>query len=438
MSDAVLFHGATLISGTGSPAVVDAAFLVRDGVIESVGRTADFPSPSDTARVDLSGRYVMPTIVNPHGHVGYLRGASMDAANFSRENVLDHLRRFVYYGVSVIQSLGTDRDGVEISIRDQQRLGTLVDPELALLLSAANGIAAPTPGGGNGGAFFAPEAIREADSPEQAREVVRAILTQRPDVIKFWVDDRNGTKSKFGPDIYEAIIDEAHRAGTKVIAHIYDLEDAKGVARAGVDGTAHLVRESGPDAELLALLRENDVFVFTSMSIQRAILDGREWLNDPVLAETVDQATRDTFIAMFAQTPEHVRAALTDGYRILESSLTQYVDAGVRVLLSGDTGVMAQFPGFTEHRELEAMVRAGMPTLAAIRAATLLPARMLGLHDRGSLEAGKRADFIVLDADPLLDIANTRSIADVYIAGSAIDRPALRAKLLSSEVAAAA
>jgi imidazolonepropionase-like amidohydrolase len=431
MSDATLFVGGRLISGTGSPATDDTGIIVRDGLIEAVGPAADFAVEPSIPRVDLTGKVIMPTIVNPHGHVGYLAGSSMDAANFSRQNVLDHLRRFVYYGVSVIQSLGTDRDGVEIAIRDEQRVGSLADPELALLLSAGNGIAAPTPGGGNGGAFFAPEAIREAATADEARAAVRSVLAQNPDVIKFWVDDRNGTKAKFGPDVYSAIIDEAHKAGKKAIAHIYDLEDAKGVVRAGVDGTAHLVRETGPGNELLALLRENDVFVFTSMSIQKAVLDGLDWLDDPILAESVDQGTRDTFKAMFAQTPENIITMMTDGYRVLESSLTEYVDAGVRVLLSGDTGVMAQFPGFTEHRELEAMVRAGMPALQAITAATLLPAAMLGLHDRGSIEPGKRADFIVLDADPLDDIANTRRIASVYIAGNTIDREKLRASFES-------
>ena len=400
-------------------------------MIEDVAPASSFGAEYVAARVDLAGKVVMPTIVNPHGHAGYLKGSSMDAGNFSRENVLDHLRRYVYYGVSVIQSMGTDRDDIEITIRDEQRSGELNDPELALLLSASKGLAAPTEGGGNGGAFFAPDALREASTAGEARAVVREILGHNPDVIKFWVDDRNGTKAKFGPDVYEAIIDEAHKGGKRAIAHIYELEDAKGVARAGVDGTAHMVRDPGPDAELLTLLRDNNVFVFTSMSIQKAILDGLTWLDDPVLAETVDQATRDTFKTMFSQAPANVITMMTDGYKVLESSLTQYLDAGVRVLLSGDTGVMAQFPGFTEHRELEAMVRAGMPVLEAIKAATLLPATMLGLHDRGSIEPGKRADFIVLDADPLDDIANTRKISAVYITGRAIDRADLRNRLLN-------
>jgi imidazolonepropionase-like amidohydrolase len=426
-SGTTLFHGARLIVGDGSDAIEDAGLLVTNGLIIEAGPTAAIATPDGAARVDLMGKTVMPTIVNPHIHAGYLKGASTDAANFSRENVLDHLRRFTYYGVSVVQSLGTDRDDVEIRIRNEQRSSALDDPELALLLSASNGIAAPTPGGGNGGAFFAPEAILEAATPAEARQRVREIVAKNPDVIKFWVDDRNGTKQKFGPDVYTAIIDEAHRAGKKAIAHIYALEDAKGVVRAGADGTAHMVRAPGPDDELLALMRDRGAFVFTSMGIQKMMVDGDGWLDDPALAETVDAESRRTSKAMLGQATPEVVTMMTDGYRILESALLRYFEAGVPVLLSGDTGVLTQFPGFAEHRELESMVLAGMPPAAAIKAATLLPAEMLGLHNRGSLEVGKRADLLILNGNPLDDIVATRSIADVYIAGSKIDRDKLRA-----------
>lgn len=389
--------------------------------------------PAGATRVDLAGKTIMPTIVNPHIHAGYLKGATTNAKNFSRQNVLDQLRRYVYYGVSVVQSLGTDRDGVEIAIRDEQRAGTLDAPELALLFSAANGIAAPTPGNGNGGAFFAPDAILEAATPQEARQRVQEVVAKNADVIKFWVDDRNGTKKKFSPDVYTAIIDEAQRAGKKVIAHIYELDDAKGVLRAGVDGTAHMVRAPGPDDELLTLMRESGAFVFTSMGIQKMMVDGTGWLDDPALAETVDAETLQASRLMLDQASPEVVEMMTAGYAVLESGLRRYLDGGVTVLLSGDTGVLTQFPGFSEHRELEAMVLAGMPAALAIMSATLLPAEMLGLDERGSLEVGKRADFLVLDADPLENMSNSRKIAAVYIAGSKINREKLQSTFMKEE-----
>lgn len=428
VTDATLYTEARLITGDGSPPIEDGVILVRDGLIESVGAPATVHADDSVRRVGLSGKTVMPTIVNPHGHIGYLKDGVTDAANFSRDNVLDHLRRLTYYGISVFQSLGTDRDDVEILIRNQQREGTLTDLELALLFSAGSGLAAPTPGSTNGGAFFAPDAIREASSPEGARAVVREIAAKKPDVIKFWVDSRDGTKEKFTPEVYAAIIDEAHTLGLRAIAHIYELEDAKGVVAAGADGTAHMVRSPGPDQELLDMMVQNDVFVFTSMGIQKAIPEGPVWLDDPTLLETVKPEDTTGVRQMMAQMPAEMSRQMKQGYEVLESGLRAYVDAGVRVMLSADSGVLHQFIGYAEHRELEAMVRAGMPTLAAIKASTLLPAEMLGLSDRGSLAPGKRADLLVLNENPLDDIANTRSIASVIIAGVELDRAAMRAR----------
>src|ERR1700712_5470557 len=111
--------------------------------------------------------------------------------------------------------------------------------------------------------MFATDVLHEVSTPDEARAAVRELVGKSPDFVKFWVDDRNGTKAKFGPDVYSAIIDEAHKHGIRAIAHIYELDDSKGVVRAGVDGIAHLVRSPGPDKELLDLLTDNDVFVFT-------------------------------------------------------------------------------------------------------------------------------------------------------------------------------
>lgn len=182
-----VYTGCRVIPGDGAAPIDGAAITVRDGVIESVGTTV----PADVVeRVELAGKTVMPTIINLHGHIGYWKSGQVVPENYSRENVLDHLRRLAYYGVSVFLSLGTDRDDTEISIRDEQRAGKLPNPELALLLTAGDGIVAPTPGNGNGGPHFATDVMNEVTTPEEAREAVRRLAGKRVDVVKLWIDDR--------------------------------------------------------------------------------------------------------------------------------------------------------------------------------------------------------------------------------------------------------
>jgi imidazolonepropionase-like amidohydrolase len=432
-SNPAFFQAARVIVGDGRTVIEDAGILVDDGLIIEVGPAASIQAPATARRVDLGGKTVMPTIINPHGHIGYLRDATVSKDNYSRENVLDHLCRLAYYGISVFQSLGTDRDDVEITVRDRQRSGELDGPELPLLFTAGTGLVAPTPGQNNGGPYFATDVMHEVSTPDQARATVRALARKRPDAIKFWVDDRRGTRRKLSPELYRAIIDEAHRLRFLSIAHIFELEDAKGVLRAGVDGIAHMVRDPGPDAELIRLLQRGNVFAFTSMGIQRSAYEGGGWLDEPALTETVSARARaEVRERIAAQSPDAVAAGRAS-YAVLEAGLRAYIEGGVRVLLSADTGARTQFFGIAEHREIESMVRAGMPTLQAIEASTRLPAEVLGLPDRGTLSAGRRADLLVLDADPLDDIVNTRKIFAVYLAGRAVDRERLRKRWAAAD-----
>ncbi|MFB7274666.1 amidohydrolase family protein [Streptomyces sp. NPDC056244] len=426
--EAVTYRGATVITGGLANPVIESADLVVEGTrlvsVEPAGRREAIGRV-----VDLSGRHVMPALINPHVHIGYMRDGVGDASNYSRENVLDHLRRFAYHGVSVVQSLGTDRDDTELILRDQQRSGELSDPGLATLLTAGTGLVAPTPGSTNGGARFATDVVNEVTDPEAARALVRSLAAQRVDVVKFWIDSRGGQKTKMQPPVYQAIIDQSHLERLKVIAHIYDLDDAKGVIRAGADGTAHLVRDPGHDDELIALLLERDAFVFTSLGIQRSAVVGPALLDDPLLAETVSASARDAIRERMRSAPPAQLDHLNGVYQTLRREVAAFVAADVRLVLSADTGVATQFPGFAEHFELESMVEAGMPAIRAINAGTEQSARVLGIEkQQGTLAPGKRADFLVLDADPLDDIRNTRRISDVYLGGRRLDRTAMRAR----------
>ena len=428
----VVFDGPRVIVGDGSPLLEAARIVVRNGIIDQIGPPEVVAAPPGAFRVDLSGRTVMPTLVNVHGHIGYIKGGTTDKANYSRENVLEDLRRLAYYGIGVFQALGTDREGTEMRIRDEQRSGALADPALATLFTSGPGIVAPTPGAANGGPYFATDVVFEAASPEAARAYVRQLAPRKPDAVKIWVDDRNGTKRKMTPDVFAAAIAEAHLQKLRAVAHVYYLDDAKALARAGVDGFAHLVRaEPGVDTELVDLVRTRNIFQCSTLSIQKSAVDGPRWLDDPALAETIPASVIAAWRGQVAKTSEAAATRAKSDYARLERSLRAMFEGGARVVLCGDTGLGTQAPGFTEHRELEAIVKAGVPPLQAIRAATEAGAAALGLTDRGTLAAGKRADFIALSANPIDDIANTRKIVDVYRSGVPINRAALRASWLS-------
>lgn len=424
-----IFRGAKIIVGDGRTVHDRADLVVTGSVIADIREVGDQCGRTvrDAVVVDCRGLTIMPAIVSPHGHIGYMRGTSSDAENFSKENILDHLLRLAYHGISTFQSLGTDRDGLELAVRDEQRSDPAARSGLATLLSAGSGLVAPTPGSVNGGPFFAAEAVHETTSPEDATEFVRYLASRKVDMVKFWVDDRGGSKAKLSPDIQRAIVSETHRHGIKAAAHIYTIDDAKSALRAGADVLAHMPRSAKPDSELIDMLLEQETAVFTSISIQSPM--ATDWLDDPLVQDTIPAAAIAQLRTQIeTQAPEplfdtgETAARLIETFQILR-------DAGVRLVFSADTGLLAQLPGIAEHRELEALVHAGLAPIEAIRLATSDAADLLGLDDRGSLAAGKRADLLVLDADPTTDISRTRRINSVYLAGQELDRTSIRGQL---------
>ena len=422
-SSAVVYDGARLIDGTGMPAIEGSRLVVDDGVVTAVGPHDEVESPPGATVIDLTGKSVMPALVNLHGHVGFQRGLTYDAANYTRENVVDHLNRYAYYGVGVIVSLGTDAGDVWSDIRRDQEAGTLGG---ARLFTAGRGLARPN--AGPGAAALRPSA-HGVTSEEDGRRYVQELAAQGVSFVKIWVDDRGGSVEKIEPALYRAIIDEAHRHGLDAIAHVFYHDDAEELVAAGVDGFAHLVRDREMDDALVAAIVEHDVFVMPNIGISER---GRHsappaWLSAPILAETVAADVLARATDAFANRAADAAERSARSYEQMERSLAKLHAAGAPLVLGSDSGVQDHFYGFSAHRELELMVAAGLSPMDAIVTATSRSANRLGLDDSGRLTPGGRADFIVLEANPLDDITNTRRIADVYLGGSAVDRAALRA-----------
>ena len=422
VSSATVYDGALLIDGTGMPAIEAARLVIDDGAVVAAGPRDDVESPPGATVIDLTGKTVMPALVNLHGHVGFQRGLTYDAANYTRENIVDHLNRYAYHGVGVIVSLGTDAGDVWSDIRREQEAGTLGG---ARLFTAGRGLARPN--AGPGAAALRPSAYG-VTSAEDGRRYVQELADAGVSFVKIWVDDRGGSVEKLEPPLYRAIIDEAHQHGLAVIAHVFYHADAEELVAARVDGFAHLVRDREMDDALVAAIVEEDVFVMPNIGISER---GRHtspppWLSAPILTETVAPDVLARAAASFSGRAADAAERAARSYEQMERSLAKLHAAGAALVLGSDSGVQDHFYGFSAHRELELITAAGLTPMDAIVTATSRSADRLGLDDSGRLTTGARADFIVLNANPLEDITNTRRIADVYLGGAAIDRAALR------------
>src|SRR5437867_10531966 len=280
---AIVFEGARLIMGDGGAPIESSAFIVQNNRFTTVGRKGEVQAPPGAVRVDLTGKTVIPALIDVHSHFGFLnqRDGSMSKANFNRENLLDHLKRYAYHGFAASISMGTDFGDLPYQLREE------INPGAALFRTAGRGPAWPGYGPNDPARNDVPYVVTTV---EQARQAVRDLAPHRPDFVKIWVDDRNRTQKKLTPELYGAAIDEAHRHNLRTIAHVYDLEDAKGLVRAGIEGFTHLVRDKEIDDELMQLLKQHPgVFVTPNLGItSRAMDSGRPaWLDDPLLHETI-------------------------------------------------------------------------------------------------------------------------------------------------------
>jgi len=383
-----VFEGARLITGDGTAPIENSAFIVANNRFTQVGRRGQVNVPAGASRVDLTGKTVMPAIVDAHTHMPVTRDA-----------LIDSLQRKAYYGAGVVMSLGQDTGDVAFQVREE------TIPGAARLRTAGRGLTAPEPG--------RTEAPYWVTTEAEARKAVDEQAARKVDLIKIWVDDRDGMYKKLTPALYGAIIDEAHKRNLRVTAHIFTLEDAKGLLRAGIDGFAHGIRDKDIDDEVVAMFKQRpNVFVVPNLP-DRGVKDDLSWLSDSIPAGELAKL----------QAAATDRPAVQQTYGIQARNLARLNKSGVRIALGTDGNV-----AYAHHIEMADMVAAGMTPAQVIVAATKTAAEVLKLSDVGTVASGKSADFLVLDANPLDNITNTRRISAVYLRGSALDRAGMRSK----------
>ncbi len=402
-SETKAFVGATVFDGTGSAPMSDGVVLVRDGRIVSAGTASQVEVPDNAEVIDMKGKWIIPGLINAHGHVGDVRG--LEPGHYSEENIQDQLSLYARYGITTVVSLGDDRAAAESfrAVND-----TAATREWARLYIAGD--------------------VVSGDTPAEAVSMVDRNVEMGVDFLKIRVDDNLGTSTKMTEPVYKAVIDAAHDHGLKLAAHMYYLEDAKDLVMAGADFIAHSVRDVEVDTAFVRLMKEHRICYCPTLTRDLSTFvyeDRPDFFDDPFFLREVDSAIFAPLLDPGRQ--EQVKQsrsaqAYKQALGVAMKNLKTLSDSGVTIAFGTDSGVSGRFQGYFEHLEMELMADAGMRPEDILLSATRDAAACLGLEDVGTLENGKHADFVVLDEDPFVDITHTRSINAVCIGGAMIER----------------
>jgi imidazolonepropionase-like amidohydrolase len=407
----------TLIDGTGRAAVPNAAMIVDAGRITWVGTTAQLKAPAAAETIDLTGKYVMPGIIDLHVHLGATVDLKQSADYLTEANVEKDLKTYASYGVTSVLSMGTDKDFV-LSMRDRQRA---VRPGETRIFSAGQGFVFK---GGYGGLAGVNEGV--STTAEVAKQV-DALAAKKVDIVKLWMDDHLGEQKKMPYEIAQAIIDDGHRHNLPVSAHIFYLADAKKLVDFGVNGLAHSVRDQAIDQALIDSMKKHGTWQQAATLSREASMFAYAQ-TPPFVGDSFFKRGVTENVTRTLKSPEYQKTQAADPHfahyrEFLETArmnLKKLADAGVKYGFGTDSGPPGRFPGYFGHWEMELMVEAGLTPSQVIQAATKSAAEFLKAKDLGTLEKSKWADLVVLDKNPLEDIKNSRTINAVYIAGNRV------------------
>ncbi|TVR17325.1 MAG: hypothetical protein EA391_05075 [Balneolaceae bacterium] len=403
-NDLLIFTNATIWNGTNQNMQENAALVTRDGRVVSILDMNDPDFPEHAQTVDLGGAFVVPGLINAHGHIGMADGLDTSAQAHTTDNVVRQLKLSAAYGVTTVVSLG-DEPYHAFLVRDN------IDP-------VERGMAR---------VFLAGDVL-SADTPDEAAEEVERNSRYNPDWMKIRVDDGLGRREKMSPDVYSAIIDEVHNRNLKLAAHIVYLEDAKGIVQSGGDLIAHSVRDEPVDSELIDLMLDRDVCITPTLTRELSVYvysERPDFFDDPFFLEYADPEVLEQLQRSEVQEVFTGNAAdyFRDALPLAKENMVALNNAGVRVAMGTDSGPPARFQGYFEHLEMQMMQDAGMTPAEILQSSTRYAAECMGIDEElGTLEAGKWADFVVVEDNPFDDISNLRSILDVYIGARRVQR----------------
>jgi len=397
----IAFVGATLIDGTDADPLSNAVLVVTDGRVRAVGPRDAVTVPADADVVDVSGKYIMPGLINAHGHVGATVGLDANG-EYSRANLLRQLSLYARYGITTVFSLGGDEDA-GFRLRNEQFTQDLDRARLYVAGTVVSG-----------------------NDESTIRQRVNQNADLGADFIKTRLDDNLGATQKLPKPLFDALVDQAHLRRLPVAVHLFYLEDAKYMLDAGADLIAHSIRDLPVDDEFITRVREREVCYLPTLTREVSTFvyeDVPDFFSDPYFLKEADSE-----VLAELQTPERMSRMASSrsaqlykqGLEVALGNVASLHAADVPIAMGTDTGPPARFQGYFEHLELQLMVEAGMSPLDALRSATGVAAQCMGMSDIGTLEPGNWADFAILDSNPAADILNTRTIQQVYIAGNRV------------------
>ena len=397
----VALTGARVIDGTGAAPIEGATILVSDGRIQAVGKNVTIPAGA--TRVDMAGKTIVPGLINAHGHLG-----ADTSKRPARDRLAGQLRMYADYGITTVQVLGLSLDDVpeSLKLRDESRPGAGAVDRARVLIAA--------------------QSLRNLKTEQEARDWANKYADMKVDIIKMHI---TGSPMDMTPAVYGALIDQAHKRGLRTAAHLFYLRDAKGLLDKGIDVIAHSIRDQPVDQATIAAIKVRDVEYIPTLTrdIATFVYEGTPpYFNDPFFARHIPGSYYRDEMAKLKdpanqekikndQAAQSIKQALAQGRKNLKT----LSDAGVTIALGTDTGTNeGQWQGYFEHIELEEMVKSGLTPMQALVAATSGAAKAANIQQQlGTIAAGKQADLLVLNANPLTDIRNTRQIHSVWIAG---------------------
>jgi imidazolonepropionase-like amidohydrolase len=387
----VLTHG-TVIDGSGSPPQRDTTIVMEGGRIREIGPSAKISSPTGATVLDVTGKFIVPGIINAHGHVG--------------AKTEPQLRQYALYGVTSTTSMQTDPDEV-IQVREAQKRGELRGARVSTVKYR-----------------FAPDP--EVVTPQQARAKVDEIVAAGADYIKVWVDSGFGTRAKLTPEFCAAVLEQARKHGKLTFGHAYELVDARMLVERGLNVLAHNVRDRQVDSEFISLLKQRNVTLIPTLVRDELLYvygDAPAWIDDPFFLKFVPPERLAVLKTKIRdeQVKNPQRALIKAGFEMNRINLKKLSDGGVRIAFGTDSGGAADrffIQGYSEHREMELMVQSGLTPMQVIQSFSKGASEALGIDKEfGTLAKGKAADLLVLEKNPLENMANMRSIQTIYLGG---------------------